>query len=111
MGAQWKAKGKAQAADARGKLFGRLVKDIMVAARNGADPASKAHAEQRSAREVEPRLARDRDGHAEEARQANRDRDGVGRGLGRTRQARGPRGPRTRSARRTTRPRAATRPT
>jgi YebC/PmpR family DNA-binding regulatory protein len=42
MGAQWKAKGKAQAADARGKLFGRLVKDIMVAARNGADPASNS---------------------------------------------------------------------
>ena len=42
MGAQWKAKGKAQAADARGKLFGRLVKDIMVAARNGADPTSNA---------------------------------------------------------------------
>ena len=42
MGAQWKAKGKAQAADARGKLFGRLVKDIMVAARSGADPGSNA---------------------------------------------------------------------
>lgn len=42
MGAQWKAKGKAQAADARGKLFGRLAKDIMVAARGGADPASNA---------------------------------------------------------------------
>lgn len=42
MGAQWKAKGKAQAADARGKLFGRLAKDIMVAARNGPDPASNA---------------------------------------------------------------------
>jgi YebC/PmpR family DNA-binding regulatory protein len=39
MGAQWKAKGKAQAADARGKLFGRLAKDIMVAARSGPDPA------------------------------------------------------------------------
>lgn len=39
MGAQWKEKGKAQAADARGKLFGRLAKDIMVAARGGADPA------------------------------------------------------------------------
>jgi len=34
MGAQWKAKGKAQAADARGKLFGRLAKDIMVAAKS-----------------------------------------------------------------------------
>ncbi|MEO7391378.1 MAG: YebC/PmpR family DNA-binding transcriptional regulator [Ramlibacter sp.] len=42
MGAQWKAKGKAQAADARGKLFGRLAKDIIVAARAGADPASNS---------------------------------------------------------------------
>ncbi|MBP7564644.1 MAG: YebC/PmpR family DNA-binding transcriptional regulator [Burkholderiaceae bacterium] len=42
MGAQWKAKGKAQAADARGKLFGRLAKDIMVAARAGADPATNS---------------------------------------------------------------------
>jgi YebC/PmpR family DNA-binding regulatory protein len=42
MGAQWKAKGKELAANARGKLFGRLSKDIMVAARNGADPASNS---------------------------------------------------------------------
>ena len=42
MGAQWKAKGKAQAADARGKLFGRLAKDIMLAAKNGADPAANS---------------------------------------------------------------------
>jgi YebC/PmpR family DNA-binding regulatory protein len=42
MGAQWKAKGKELAANARGKLFGRLVKDIVVAARNGADPASNS---------------------------------------------------------------------
>ena len=42
MGAQWKAKGKAQAADARGKLFGRLAKDIMGAARSGPDPASNS---------------------------------------------------------------------
>ena len=42
MGAQWKAKGKELAANARGKLFGRLVKDIMVAARSGADPAHNA---------------------------------------------------------------------
>lgn len=42
MGAQWKAKGKELAANARGKLFGRLAKDIMLAARNGADPASNA---------------------------------------------------------------------
>jgi YebC/PmpR family DNA-binding regulatory protein len=42
MGAQWKAKGKELAASVRGKLFGRLAKDIMVAARNGADPASNS---------------------------------------------------------------------
>ena len=42
MGAQWKAKGKAQAADARGRVFGKLAKEIMVAARGGADPASNA---------------------------------------------------------------------
>jgi len=42
MGAQWKAKGKELAANARGKLFGRLSKDIMVAARSGADPAANS---------------------------------------------------------------------
>ena len=42
MGAQWKAKGKELAANAKGKLFGRLVKDIMVAARSGADPVHNA---------------------------------------------------------------------
>ncbi|OYT93848.1 MAG: YebC/PmpR family DNA-binding transcriptional regulator [Burkholderiales bacterium PBB3] len=42
MGAQWKAKGKELAANARGKLFGRLAKDIMIAARNGADPAANS---------------------------------------------------------------------
>ena len=42
MGAQWKAKGKELAANAKGKVFGKLAKEIMVAARNGADPASNA---------------------------------------------------------------------
>ncbi len=42
MGAQWKAKGKELAANAKGRLFGRLAKDIMIAARSGADPASNA---------------------------------------------------------------------
>ena len=42
MGAQWKAKGKELAANAKGKLFGRIAKDIMVAARSGADPASNS---------------------------------------------------------------------
>jgi YebC/PmpR family DNA-binding regulatory protein len=38
MGAQWKAKHKDLAANARGRAFGKLSKDLMVAARNGADP-------------------------------------------------------------------------
>ena len=42
MGAQWKAKHKDLAANAKGKLFGKLVKDIMIAARSGADPAANA---------------------------------------------------------------------
>ena len=42
MGAQWKEKGKALAADAKGKLFTKLVKDIMIAARSGADPKDNA---------------------------------------------------------------------
>ena len=42
MGAQWKAKGKELAANARGRVFGKLSKEIMVAARGGADPASNA---------------------------------------------------------------------
>jgi YebC/PmpR family DNA-binding regulatory protein len=39
MGAQWKAKGKADAAAAKGRIFTKLAKEIMVAARSGADPA------------------------------------------------------------------------
>ena len=43
MGAQWKSKGKALVADAKGKLFGKLVKEITVAARlGGPDPAANA---------------------------------------------------------------------
>ncbi|MFZ3220679.1 MAG: YebC/PmpR family DNA-binding transcriptional regulator [Rhodoferax sp.] len=42
MGAQWKAKGKELVANAKGKLFTKLVKDIMIAARNGADPTQNA---------------------------------------------------------------------
>ncbi|MBC7956959.1 MAG: YebC/PmpR family DNA-binding transcriptional regulator, partial [Cytophagales bacterium] len=42
MGAQWKAKHKDLAASARGRLFGKLAKDIMVAARHGADPAANS---------------------------------------------------------------------
>ena len=42
MGAQWKAKHKDLAANARGRLFGKLAKDIMIAARHGHDPAANA---------------------------------------------------------------------
>lgn len=42
MGAQWKAKHKDVAANAKGRLFGKLAKEIMIAARAGADPASNA---------------------------------------------------------------------
>jgi YebC/PmpR family DNA-binding regulatory protein len=38
MGAQWKAKGRAQVAAAKGKLFTKLAKEVTVAARGGADP-------------------------------------------------------------------------
>jgi YebC/PmpR family DNA-binding regulatory protein len=42
MGAQWKAKGKELAANAKGQLFGKLAKEIMVAARGGPDPAANS---------------------------------------------------------------------
>nr|WP_019367013.1 YebC/PmpR family DNA-binding transcriptional regulator [Pseudomonas luteola] len=38
MGAQWKAKHKEAAANAKGKIFGKLSKEIMIAARSGPDP-------------------------------------------------------------------------
>jgi YebC/PmpR family DNA-binding regulatory protein len=43
MGAQWKQKGREQAADAKGKLFTKLAKEIMVAAKTGSpDPAANS---------------------------------------------------------------------
>jgi len=42
MGAQWKAKGRAQAADAKGRLFTKLAKDVIIAAKGGADPTMNA---------------------------------------------------------------------
>ena len=39
MGAQWKTKIKETAAAAKGRIFTKLAKEIMVAARNGADPS------------------------------------------------------------------------
>lgn len=42
MGAQWKQKGRTAAADAKGRLFGKLAKEIMIAARGGADPETNA---------------------------------------------------------------------
>ncbi|HEY3665695.1 MAG TPA: YebC/PmpR family DNA-binding transcriptional regulator [Polyangiaceae bacterium] len=43
MGAQWKQKGREQGADAKGRLFTKLAKEIMVAARSGGpDPVSNS---------------------------------------------------------------------
>jgi YebC/PmpR family DNA-binding regulatory protein len=42
MGAQWKAKHKDLAANAKGRIFTKLSKEIMQAARNGADPDMNA---------------------------------------------------------------------
>lgn len=39
MGAQWKHKGRVGAAAEKGKLFTKLSKEIMIAAKSGADPA------------------------------------------------------------------------
>ena len=42
MGAQWKTAGKIATAAARGKIFSKLTKDIIIAAKAGADPAMNA---------------------------------------------------------------------
>jgi len=42
MGAQWKARHKEIAANAKGKIFGKLAKEIMVAAKGGADTDSNS---------------------------------------------------------------------
>jgi YebC/PmpR family DNA-binding regulatory protein len=42
MGAQWKDNHNYIAANAKGRLFSKLAKDIMIAARNGADPKDNA---------------------------------------------------------------------
>lgn len=42
MGAQWKQKGREANANAKGKVMGKLAKEIMVAARDGADPNMNA---------------------------------------------------------------------
>src|SRR5690349_12821253 len=42
MGAQWKQKGREAAANAKGKVFSKIAKEIIVAARGGADPAGNS---------------------------------------------------------------------
>jgi YebC/PmpR family DNA-binding regulatory protein len=42
MGAQWKHKGRQDAANAKGRVFSKLAKEIMLAARGGPDPSSNA---------------------------------------------------------------------
>src|SRR5215471_2479580 len=43
MGAQWKHKGRMASADAKGRIFTKLAKEIIIAAKGGADPAMNAH--------------------------------------------------------------------
>lgn len=42
MGAQWKHKGRIDAANAKGRIISKMAKEIMLAARGGADPDSNA---------------------------------------------------------------------
>ena len=42
MGAQWKTAGKLASSSAKGRVFSKLAKEIMIAARGGPDPASNA---------------------------------------------------------------------
>ena len=42
MGAQWKHAGRLASANAKGRIFTKLTKEIIAAARNGADPAMNA---------------------------------------------------------------------
>ncbi|MBD8473546.1 YebC/PmpR family DNA-binding transcriptional regulator [Pseudomonas sp. CFBP 8770] len=42
MGAQWKVKHREAAANAKGRIFGKLSKEISIAARSGADPDTNA---------------------------------------------------------------------
>jgi len=65
MGAQWKAKGREAAANAKGLRFTKLAKEIMVAARGGADP------------EMNPRLRL----AIEQAKKASMPRDTVERAI------------------------------
>lgn len=42
MGAQWKQKGRIQSADAKGRLFSKLAKEVAIAAKAGADPSGNS---------------------------------------------------------------------
>ena len=42
MGAQWKHAGRVDAANAKGKVFSKLAKDVIVAAKGGPDPATNS---------------------------------------------------------------------
>lgn len=59
MGAQWKHKGRTENAAARGRVFGKLVKELIVAAKGGADP--EMNAKLRSAVEAAKKASMPRD--------------------------------------------------
>ena len=67
MGAQWKVKGKEAAANAKSRLFTKLAKELMVAARNGVDP------------EMNPRLRL----AVDQAKKASMPRDNIERAINR----------------------------
>jgi YebC/PmpR family DNA-binding regulatory protein len=59
MGAQWKHKGRTENAAARGRLFGKLAKEVIVAAKAGPDPETNARL--RSAVEAAKKASMPRD--------------------------------------------------
>lgn len=59
MGAQWKTAGKVATSAAKGKIFSKLAKEIIIAARAGADPA--ANARLRAAVEAAKKVSMPRD--------------------------------------------------
>jgi YebC/PmpR family DNA-binding regulatory protein len=59
MGAQWKHKGRTENAAARGRVFGKLAKEIIVAAKAGADP--ETNSKLRSAVEAAKKASMPRD--------------------------------------------------
>src|SRR5687768_3784543 len=59
MGAQWKHAGKSENAATKGKVLGKLAKEIIVAAKAGADPAGNSRLRQAIERAKAASMPRD----------------------------------------------------